>query len=165
MLVSLPGLVLVAVTAAAAVTDARSGRIPNVLTVPLVVLVPPLRLALEGAGGLAAAVVGVVACGLVPLLLFLRGAMGGGDVKLLAAIGAVLGWRAGLEVQMAGYLVAAIAVLLRPVSRRRLGWALRRRGGRPPASESSAPVPGEGIRLGVPVFVAHLVWHAAGVLA
>ncbi|HUT76207.1 MAG TPA: A24 family peptidase, partial [Polyangia bacterium] len=44
----------------------------------------------------------------VPLLLFWRGAMGGGDVKLLGALGALVGIDAGLELETLAFLFGAV---------------------------------------------------------
>ena len=100
-------------TLIAAITDTRSGRIPNWLTLPLLGLAP-LAWYL-GAGGRDAlfSVLGLIACGLLPLLFFYRDAMGGGDVKLFAALGAVLGPSAGIEVQFFSYLSLTFLLLAR----------------------------------------------------
>src|SRR4051812_12097721 len=96
-------------TLIAAVTDARSARIPNWLTYPLLVLGPILSL--FGRAGwlpsLVLSLLGIFACALVPTLLFARNAMGGGDVKLLAALGGLLGPYAGIEVQFYSFCVVA----------------------------------------------------------
>lgn len=79
-------LLFFALVAAAAVSDLRSRTIPNDLSIALLLLYPahvvasPAPVAWPAAAGLAAA---VLAAALVP---FARGWMGGGDVKLLAAI-------------------------------------------------------------------------------
>ena len=151
------------VAAIAALSDWQRGEIPNWLTLPALLLAP---LAYGLAFGIEYALHSLAAAflaGLVPYLLFRRGAMGGGDVKLLGALGAVLGFDLllGVEVQLAAFLVAmvvassalawkgalfatlgnALAVGLRPVLP--AGWR------REPCAELSAP-----IRMGAPVFVA-----------
>jgi len=99
------------VAAAAAVYDWRRGEIPNWLTLPPVVLAPcvyGLAFGIEHAlHSLAAAFLG----GLVPYVLFRWGAMGGGDVKLFGALGAITGFDLliGVEIQLAALLVALIA--------------------------------------------------------
>src|SRR5690606_7695515 len=57
-------------------------------------------------------------CGMVPYFLFRRGAMGGGDVKLLAALGALCTWppgphslSVGLEAELYGFLAASLYAL------------------------------------------------------
>jgi len=44
----------------------------------------------------------------VPLVLWRTGGLGGGDLKLFVALGALLGVRAGLEVQLVAFSVAAL---------------------------------------------------------
>ncbi len=98
---SVPGVCLVAclvLTAVAAVFDARTGHIPNWLTLPPLVLAPLIWLAYGGFWrtdrGLTANFVGslvsIAVCAAVPLLLFKLKAIGAGDVKLFAAIGALV---------------------------------------------------------------------------
>lgn len=104
------------VAAVGAGFDARTGHIPNWLTLGALGCAPvahavvglarhlPLTEALERAGY---SVLGV-ACALVPLVLFKKGAMGGGDVKLFAAIGALCGFEVGLDIVLHSFVVAAI---------------------------------------------------------
>lgn len=113
--VLLQSIALVASLVAAA-WDARTGRIPNWLTLPLV----PLALVLGGAsaGWTAAAwsLGGLLACAFVPGFLYRatkgRG-IGGGDVKLFAALGALLGPLKGLEVELGAFIVLACIALVR----------------------------------------------------
>lgn len=100
-------------TLIAAVTDGRSGRIPNWLTLPLLVLGPLLSLMSHGFSALLLCLLGILLCSLVPALLFTRNAMGGGDVKLLAALGGLLGPSCGIEVQFFSFCVIAFALLAR----------------------------------------------------
>lgn len=157
---SLFELWLLALTGAAATLDARSGLIPNWLTLPSLSLAP-LAHALSGPGALGWSLASAFVCAAGPILLFSRGAMGGGDVKLFAAVGAIAGARAGLELQLVGYIVAAFVAVCCLGVRRQL-WGLLRRafalliGWAFPRARRAAPAAGEliGIRLGVPVFMA-----------
>ena len=99
---------LLALTLPAAITDARSGLIPNWLTLPALAAVPLARGIVQGPGALGLSVLGACVCGLVPLLLFGLRAIGGGDVKLLAAIGALTGVRLGLEVELEGLMLCML---------------------------------------------------------
>lgn len=110
-LLPLPHLVALALSAGAAFTDARSGHIPNELTVPPLALAPLGYLVLAGPHLAALSIVSAALCGFLPYLMFRRGAAGGGDVKLLAAIGAVAGASFGLETQLFGFALAAFASL------------------------------------------------------
>jgi len=105
------GLALV-MAGAAAWTDLRTGRIPNGLTVSGLVTGFSCGLAAHGPHGLVAAAVGALVVGLIPLLLFRFSALGGGDVKLLAALGALLGARLGLEVEITAFGLGALEGLV-----------------------------------------------------
>lgn len=99
------------VAAIAAYCDWQRGEIPNWLTLPVMFLAPwayGFAFGVEyGLHSLAAAFLG----GLVPYLLFRSGAMGGGDVKLFAALGAATGFDLllGVEIQLAAFAVAMLA--------------------------------------------------------
>jgi prepilin peptidase CpaA len=53
----------------------------------------------------------VAACAAAPALLFARGALGGGDLKLFAALGAILGAGVGLEIELGSFILAALFAL------------------------------------------------------
>lgn len=111
------GLALTVSLVAAAV-DARTGHVPNWLTLGGLASAPLVHFALEssahgGRAGLTAAglsLLGALICGLGPLVAFLRGGLGGGDVKLLAALGALLGPRLGLDAEFYGFVLGALYV-------------------------------------------------------
>jgi prepilin peptidase CpaA len=104
----------------AAACDWRTGLIPNGLTLGglgvgfvLHVAVHLVDLASSGLysaalAGIANAVLGVVLCGLAPYLLFRVDAMGGGDVKLLAAVGAFVGPTLGLSIELTAFIAMAV---------------------------------------------------------
>ncbi len=94
----------ISVAAAAAIIDMRTGKIPNMLTVLGMTAGLVGGAILGGLEGLTMAIVGGLAASIVPLLLFRAGAMGGGDVKLLAALGALLGLELGLEIETLAFL-------------------------------------------------------------
>lgn len=101
-------VLLLVVCAIATITDLRSTTIPNRLTLPVIALAPLAHLVLGGAGALAVSLLGIVICGATPAFMFTKGAIGGGDVKLLAAVGAVAGPSLGLEVQLLSFCVAML---------------------------------------------------------
>ncbi|HSK18061.1 MAG TPA: prepilin peptidase [Longimicrobiales bacterium] len=96
-------LTLLAVVLAAMWTDVRFRRIPNGLTVTALVAALVLRLIL----GATALLDGMLGAGLALVLvmpLFALGGVGGGDAKLLVAVGAFLGPK--------GFLVALLATAI-----------------------------------------------------
>ena len=110
-------LLCLAACVLAAVIDVWRGTIPNALTYPLLGSAPLLHFGLAltrgesvsgafGAAGLSLG--GMLLCGAVPLFMWWKGALGGGDVKLFAAIGALLGPSVGFEAELYTFVVAAL---------------------------------------------------------
>lgn len=98
------------ITGTAAVTDYKTGLIPNWLTLPALVLAPIAWAIVLWPTGLLHSLFGVLCCGL-PLYILFRidpDGCGGGDVKLFAAVGATLLYAAGLEALF--YSLCATAV-------------------------------------------------------
>jgi prepilin peptidase CpaA len=114
-------LLAVLVAVAAAFLDGRTGAVPNWLTLPTLAVAPllhawagrGLRPPVAMPGALFAALVSIFAavlCGLVPFFLFQFRLAGGGDAKLLAAIGALLLPNTGLFVELLAFAFAAFFV-------------------------------------------------------
>jgi prepilin peptidase CpaA len=108
-------ILLAAVAVVAAYYDIRFRRIPNWLTLPAVVagfvasgLWPGQHSAW---GGLANAALGFALAMLVNFPLYLLHARGAGDVKLMAAIGALIGWRDWIAIFMISSLLGGILAL------------------------------------------------------
>jgi len=80
-----------AAVAVASVTDWQSRRIPNLLTFPLALLALVANGVVGGWPGALSSFVGLIVGLVFFLLLMALGAMGPGDVKLMAALGALLG--------------------------------------------------------------------------
>lgn len=85
--------------------DVRGGRIPNQLTYSGLLVALAVRSLVSGLPGFEDGIVGMLAGGGIFYLLFLLGGMGGGDVKLMAAVGAWAGTAHTVEILIA----AAIA--------------------------------------------------------
>lgn len=102
-------------TATAAITDARSGKIPNWVTLPGVLLGLAYFAIALGTQGLILAALGVGVCFLVPASVYWSSkgrAIGGGDLKLFAALGAWLGPSRGLELQLAAFVLVVVVAML-----------------------------------------------------
>ena len=107
----------VIVAALSAYADWRTGHIPNWITLGALVLAPiahTARAATRGIGAQAAlveggfSILGVVVCSLIPLFLYRQNALGGGDVKLFAALGGILQPVVGFEAMSYGFFAAAL---------------------------------------------------------
>lgn len=136
----LPLFALTLLSGVAAVIDARTRRIPNELILVGLAGGALLNMAsrlLAGDAPIAAAltsggislVVGLVVCAVVPLVLFRIGAMGGGDVKLLAVVGVFAGPITGMRIQFASFVIGSALALVQLAFngqlRRMLGNTLR----------------------------------------
>ncbi len=100
-------------------TDVLRRQILDVVTYPLVALALGVRLWAEGVGdlesGLVSGVVSAVGLALMLVPAAVRGKMGWGDVKLMAGVGAVLGFPAVLAaaafISLVGALQAVVTLL------------------------------------------------------
>ncbi len=106
----------------AAVWDIKQRRIPNWLTYPGIGMGVVLRGLLFGWSGLGSAVTGFLLAGGVMFLFFLVRAMGAGDVKLMAAIGSLVGPRHGVVVLLATAICGGVMAIVYALYRGRM-WA------------------------------------------
>lgn len=95
------------VVVASVVSDLATRRMPNIITLGGIVV----ALAIHGAAGFTAggfaglfrgagyALLGAFACGLIPFFAWKKRELGGGDVKLFAAVGALMGPAIGFDVE------------------------------------------------------------------
>jgi prepilin peptidase CpaA len=95
----------------AAATDVRTRRIPNWLTLGLI-FAGVARGIVFGSDGAGPALLGTLAGAALPLLLFILHALGGGDVKLFAAVGSWIGPRPAVAVFVVAAIVALLIVLV-----------------------------------------------------
>lgn len=101
-------VVAASAASAAAVVDIREYRIPNALTIPLLLAGLAFHSLAGGLSGLQVSLLGAL-CGFVSLVLaYGIGILGAGDVKLVAAVGAWL----GLGATIAVVIVAAAAAVV-----------------------------------------------------
>ncbi len=111
-----PLLVALALTI---VLDLRAKVIPDFITLPGIVYALALAAILESPL-FWEAVLGTVTGGGILLLVAVvsRGAIGGGDIKLMAMLGAVLGWKGALVVLAFSHVAGAILALGLLIARR-----------------------------------------------
>jgi prepilin peptidase CpaA len=121
-------VMILALCAAAAVTDVRTGQIPNRLVAwglglgmaaPIasaLLSAPKGALLITLGEGLGRALAGLLVTAAVPLALFLMRALGGGDVKLFAAVGTLAGPSLGFAIVSHAFFFAvplAVAIWIR----------------------------------------------------
>jgi prepilin peptidase CpaA len=121
------GVAVVALAATtAALIDVRTGRIPNALTAATALL--GLLLAAAGAGG--TTVRGALIGGAVGLAVmtpgFVLGGTGAGDVKLMAALGTLLGPVATVWAFLVSAVAGGVLAVAHALRRQRLGKTMAR---------------------------------------
>lgn len=108
----------------ASVYDYRYRRIPNVLTGPAILFGLLLHLVLGGPAQLGrSALAGLIAGGIF-LIFFVIGGMGAGDVKLMTAVGCIVGTSALKDVLISTVLIGAAFAIVLAIQRGRLRQTL-----------------------------------------
>ncbi|MDI6451681.1 A24 family peptidase [Anaerobaca lacustris] len=115
--------IAIAASLVAAVSDVRSRRIPNALTVPVLASGLVFSLIAGGLSGLGDSLLGCVVMGVPYVLLFLLGG-GAGDAKMMGALGAWLGFRSGVTALVAVAIIGGVFGLLRMLADRNAGTRL-----------------------------------------
>jgi prepilin peptidase CpaA len=109
-------LAALVVSGVAALFDHRTGHIPNWLTLGPLLAAPVAHLGValafgrshEAFASAGFSIVGAFAVGIVPFFLYREGAIFGGDVKLLAALGAITRPMLGVELLFYSFIIAAL---------------------------------------------------------
>jgi prepilin peptidase CpaA len=122
LLMAAPALALMAW---AAVEDIRSRRIPNWLTFSLILSGIAQSITAGGIIGPWQSLLGLAVGFTLTLLLFLLGAMGGGDVKLMAGVGAWFGVGVVWNVFLLAALIGGVMVIAQALVQRRTKQLLR----------------------------------------
>ena len=101
---------VVVFTCFCAVVDLRTRRIPNALTGAALITGLSINFILFGLTGLLNSLSGLVILTAVLFTPFALGGIGGGDVKMMAAVGALLGPRLGLASLCAGVIIGGVVM-------------------------------------------------------
>src|SRR5579872_2804802 len=114
--ITVPHVVVIFIAAVASITDVRTSRIPNWLTLGAALIAVPYAFAADGVWGGLHAVEGWTVGVLLFLPFFLLGGLGAGDVQLVSAIGAWLGpgqafWVAGYGSIVGGFMAVVVALV------------------------------------------------------
>lgn len=116
--------VLLSVVVVAAVYDLRFRRIPNWVSLSGLVLGLGCNTLFSGLAGLRLAGLGFLCAFGVYLLLYMIRAMGAGDVKLMAAVGSIVGLGNWFQVFLATALVGGVLALITIISKQRFRQTL-----------------------------------------
>ena len=108
----LPTVVLLCLLVVATVTDVRERRIYNWNTYPGILLGLALNYFVADLVGLQDGLIGFFACGFLMLFCLVFFDIGGGDVKLIAMMGAFLGLHAGIEALLWTFVLGGIFALV-----------------------------------------------------
>ena len=112
--------VLLVLAALAATWDLRTRRIPNWLVLAGLIAGFGLNGILYGLPGLGFAALGMFTGFGIYLVLHLLHAMGAGDVKFMAAVGSLVGWREWFLIFIVSVIIGAIAGVFLALSKGRL---------------------------------------------
>lgn len=103
-----------------AFTDWQKMEIPDSMSV-VIALAGLLLFFVDDSLSFSARLIGAFCVSVPMLLLAMAGAMGGGDIKLMAALGLCLGWKLTLFTTFFGAVMGTLAVLLLAKTKARLG--------------------------------------------
>lgn len=155
----------VLVCGAATYWDLRERRIPNAVTLPALGLALCLHGATQAGQGLLLSALGAVVAGGLLLPGYLLRATGAGDVKLLMAVGALLGFSNGVIAALLSLIIGGFLSVVMAVKRKGLvdllsrsvglgRWLLLRSAGVPQLKPTTS---GQGIPLGIAIALATVV--------
>lgn len=119
-------IILFLLIALSAYSDITKKKIPNFITLPVILWGLLTYTIFDGLAGLKFSGFGFLVGLAVFLIPFILGGMGGGDVKLMAAIGALKGWRFVLYTTVFTGLAGGIIVTLILIKERKLLVTLKR---------------------------------------
>lgn len=100
--------------------DAKEKRIPNFITLPVILAGLILNIIMNSLNGVMFSFYGVLIGLCVFFIPFAFGLMGAGDVKLMAAIGALMGWKFTLLSSLFSAVAGIIVVFVYLICKKRL---------------------------------------------
>lgn len=115
MLTNFINFILIILLLSAAFFDAKEKRIPNLLTLPVMLAGLLLNIIMNSLNGILFSFYGFFIGLAVFFIPFAFGLMGAGDVKLMAAVGALMGWKftaiSSLFSAVAGFFVVFVYLI------------------------------------------------------
>jgi prepilin peptidase CpaA len=113
---------------AAAVSDLRWHRIPNLISLGGIAIAFALQIAGNGTQGALFALIGMTTGFALFVVPYAVSVMGAGDVKLAMMVGAFLGWYVTLQASLFAYILGGVMAVLVLASRGGLGDLVKRYG-------------------------------------
>ena len=114
-------MALLVLLLAAAVYDVRYRRIPNWLTVGGVIVAVAMNAVIgPPLAGLGFTLQGLAVAFTVYMVLYVLRAMGAGDVKLMAAVGAMVGWQRWLGIFFVSAIIGGVMAMILILARKRV---------------------------------------------
>lgn len=120
MMATASNVLLLMLVSLSAAFDAKERRIPNKITFMGIIVGLLFNVVTGGWSGLLNSFLGLLAGIAIFFIPFAVGGMGAGDVKLMGAIGALMGWRFSLETAIYSALVGGVMVLIYLIYTRKL---------------------------------------------
>ncbi|HET7224224.1 MAG TPA: A24 family peptidase [Candidatus Eisenbacteria bacterium] len=115
---------VVLVAAGATWTDLKTRRVPNALTFPALLAGIAAHAVMQGRAGALSAALGMLVAGGLFLPGWLMGWKGAGDVKLMAAVGAWVGFPQAVIAALVSFIAGGVIALIEAVRRRMLKQSL-----------------------------------------
>lgn len=104
--------------------DLKFRKVPNKITMPMALTGILLSILHSGLEGLFFSMGGLVFGLLIFIIPYMLGGMGAGDVKLMASIGALMGWRFTMWTALGAALAGGVMVILYMAYKKELGYTL-----------------------------------------
>ena len=111
-MIAVNNVLLILLVLTSATFDAKEQRIPNKVTFTGILIGLVFNLVMGGWTGLLYSFFGLLAGIAIFFIPIAVGGMGAGDVKLMGAIGALMGWRFSMETAIYSALVGGVMVLV-----------------------------------------------------
>lgn len=117
-------LLLMTLLGLAVYFDLKIRKVPNKITAPIALTGLMISLVGSGYQGLLFSVIGMIFGLLIFIIPYLMGGMGAGDVKLMASIGALMGWEFTMRTALGAALSGGLMVILYMAYKKKLGNTL-----------------------------------------
>ncbi|UUM11754.1 A24 family peptidase [Clostridiaceae bacterium HFYG-1003] len=121
-------IVVLSLIFVAAISDYKFRKIPNRLTVPFALIGLGFNALIDFPNGILTGVFGFFVGFLIFLLPYIMKGMGAGDVKLMAAIGAITDWRSVIYVALFTAVLGGFISLISRARAGQVGLTLKRTG-------------------------------------